>query len=136
MKEMKTIFFVTLILALPSCDPVHTLAVYNASNRERQIEVIGIFRDSIPVQQFNADGKLEKAKMTVVDLRNEKELGFTFALQTDKQANIEFGFGTKPATDLIIIDATDTVRVKQSAGRMKKKPFYAIGGNYVLTIRD
>lgn len=136
MKELKTIFFVTFILALTSCDPVHTLAVYNSSNRERQIEVIGILRDSIPVQQLNADGKFGKAKMTVVGSRNEKKLGFTFALQPDKQANLEFGFGTKPATDLIIIDATDTVRVKQSAGRVKKKPFYALGGNYLLTIRD
>jgi hypothetical protein len=136
MKAMKAIFFATMILALPSCDPVHTLAVNNASNKERQIEVIGILRDSIPVQQLETDGKLGKARMTAIESKDERNFSFTFALPPEKQANLEFGFGTKPATNLIIIDATDTVYVKKSAGRVKKKPFCAIGGNYVLTIRD
>jgi hypothetical protein len=136
MKEMKTIFFVTMFISLTSCDPVHTLAVYNTSGRERQIEVIGILRDSIPVQQLDADGKLEKARMTAVGSKDERKSGFMFTLPPAQQANLEFGFGTKPLTDRIIIDRTDTVRVKRSLGRVKKKPFYAIGGNYVLTIRD
>jgi hypothetical protein len=136
MKVINAISFVTIILGLTSCDPVHTLAVYNDSNKERQLEVIGILRDSIPVQQLGTDGKFGKASMTAIESKDEKKFGFMFSLRPEKQANLEFGFGTKPATNLIIIDATDTVHVKNSAGRVKKKPFYAIGGNYVLTIKD
>ena len=74
--------------------------------------------------------------MTAAKLKDERKFSFTFALPPEKKANLEFGFGTKPTTNLIIIDAIDTVYVKKSAGRVKKKPFCAIGGNYVLTIKD
>jgi len=53
-----------------------------------------------------------------------------------EKANLEYGFGTLPTTNLLIIDATDTVYVKKSKGRITRKPFYRIGGDYVLTLRD
>ncbi|RYE55745.1 MAG: hypothetical protein EOP48_09530, partial [Sphingobacteriales bacterium] len=134
MKKIKTVFIFTMILALTSCDPVHTLAVYNASGRERQIEVVGILRDSIPVQKIETDGKLGIAKMIAVESKDERRYSFRFVLPPEKQANLEFGFGTKPVTDRLIIDAADTVYVKKSEGRVKKKPFYAVGGNFILTL--
>jgi hypothetical protein len=66
MKEIKAIYFVTMILALISGDPVHSLVVYNASKKERQIEVIGILRGSIAVLQLQPDIKFGKVKMTSI----------------------------------------------------------------------
>lgn len=136
MKEKKTIYFLAVLLALTSCDPVHTLSVYNASNRNRQLEVVGILRDSVPVQQTETGGKLGQAKLVTVQSKDEIKSSFTFVLPPGQQANLEFGFGTKPATDQIIIDTEDTVVIKKSAGRIKNKPFYAVGGDYVLTLKN
>ncbi|WP_207533250.1 hypothetical protein [Desertivirga arenae] len=136
MKKITLIFLVAILFCLTACDPVHSFAVYNASAKERKLQVIGISKDSILIQEQTSKGNFGKSTMIAVDFKTEEKPSFEFILPPNKQAHLEFGFGIKPVTKLIIVDQSDTIRVKQRIGRLKKKPFYRIGGNFRLTLKD
>lgn len=132
--KMKSLFILLIGIGLFSCDPVHTLSVYNASDKARRMEIVGIQRDSVPVQDLIGNGKFGNAKLIPVASKNENKNSFSIILKPKQKANLEFGFGTRPVTEKIIIDSQDTVYVKKNEGRIKKRPLLAIGGNYLLTL--
>jgi hypothetical protein len=126
---------VVMLSTITSCDPAHSLTVVNATSEEKYLEVVGIHRNSISLSKVTHDERVKQVDTVAVKSNDFERIRFTFLLPPKHKALLEFGFGSRPATNEIIINGTDTVVVNKSAGRVKKKPYHPIGGDYVLTLK-
>jgi hypothetical protein len=60
---------------------------------------------------------------------------YSFVLPSGRQALLEGRFGIRPATERIIINRADTVKVHERRGRVHRaKPKVLMGGTYKLVI--
>lgn len=153
MNRLIIVVFTLLALMLASCDPGYSLLIYNRSAKPHNICVIydktfasyykpGDYHHSLVHKNYIIISSLDSSKGQLLkkdSLSTHWTTSYSFTLPAQSKVVMEYGFGSAPTTQDIVIDGGDTINTLKRRSwmyRIHKRPKLMLGGEYSLTLSE